>query len=90
MVTPEQTMSVACKYALQDLVELQMYLVAQPQQTPWPMCPRTRQDPRDTRKPHSNPIEACVVSELQDLGLIEASSSRTFIVSKSGQEFYKR
>ena len=89
-MVPEQTMSVACKDALQDLVELQMYLVAQPQQTPWPMCPRTRQNPLDTRKPHSNPIEVSVVWELRNLGLIEASSSRTFIVSKSGQEVYKR
>jgi hypothetical protein len=90
MVTPEQTMSVGCKDALQDLVELQMYLVAQTQQTPWPMCPRTRKSPLDTRKAHSNPIEVSVVWELLDLRFIEASSSRTFIVSKSGREFYER
>jgi hypothetical protein len=90
MVTPEQTMSVACKDALQDLVELQMYLVVQPQKTPWPMCPRTRTNPLDSRKAHSNPIEVSVVWELRDLGFIEASSSRTFIVSKSGREFCER
>jgi hypothetical protein len=89
MVTPEQ-MSVGCKAALQDLVELQMYLVAQTQQTPWPMCPRTRKNPLDTRKAHSNPVEVSVVWELLDLGFIEASSSRTFIVSNSGREFYER
>jgi hypothetical protein len=90
MVTPERTMSVACKDALQDLVELQMYLVAQPQQIPWPMCPRTRTNPLDTRKVHSSTVEVSVVWELQDLGFIEASSSHTFIVSKSGQEFHER
>ena len=90
MVTPEPPMSVACKEALQDLVELQMYLVAQPQQTAWPMCPRTRTSRLDTRKAHSNPVEVKVVWELRDLGFIEATSSQTFIVSKAGREFYER
>jgi len=90
MVMPEQTMSLACKDALQDMVELQLYLVAQSQQTPWPMCPRTPKDPLNIRKAHGNPVELSVVLELRDLGFIEASSSRTFIVSKSGREFFER
>lgn len=90
MVTPEPTMSIACQHALQDMVELQMYLVSQSQTAPWPMCPRTRQNPRDPRKPHSNSVEVSAVWELLDLGFIEASSSRTFIISKSGQKFYER
>jgi hypothetical protein len=89
MVTPEPTMSIACQHVLQDLVELQMYLLSQPQRAPWPMYPRTRQNPLDTRKPHSNPVEVSTVWELIDLGFIEAASSRTFIVSKSGRKFYE-
>lgn len=40
MVTPENTLSVAGQHALQDMVELQMYVVAQSQHKPWPMVPR--------------------------------------------------
>jgi hypothetical protein len=54
------------------------------------MYPRTRKHPLDTRKAHNNPVDVSVVWELRELGFIEASSSRTFIVTKSGQEFYDR
>jgi hypothetical protein len=90
MMTSEQTMSVACKDAIQDLVNLSMYLVAQPEQTPWPLCPRTVQNVLDSRKPHSNLIEVSVVWELQDLGFIEPTSNRTYIASKSGRKFCER
>jgi hypothetical protein len=90
MVTPEQTMSVACKDALQDMVELQMYLVAQSKKTPWLLCHRTLTNPALTNAPHSDSVDGSVVWELLDLGFIEHSSSCTFIVSKPGQEFYER
>ena len=91
MVTaPEITMSVAGQHALQDMVELQMYLVAQSQQTPWPMLPRGTKKLHDAKKPHSNLVEASAAKELVDQGFIEATSSRTFVVSKSGYQFYER
>lgn len=90
MVTPQNTMSVAGRRALQDMVKLQMYLVAQPQQTPWPLLPRRTKGPHEFREPHNNPIESSVGKELSDLGFIEATSTRTFVVSKSGHQFYER
>jgi len=90
MVTPESTISVAGQQALQDMVELQMYLVAQSQQTPWPMLPRRTNGPYKADRPYSNPVESRAVRELMDQRFIEATSNRTFIVSKSGLEFYER
>ena len=88
MVTPE-TMSVAAQHALQDMVELQMYLLSQAQHTPWPMLPRTRTNPFEVKKAHSTSVEVSAARELLDLGFIEASSNRTFVVSKPGYQFYK-
>ena len=90
MVTPENTMSVGGQHALQDMVELQMYLVAQSQQTPWPLLPRRTKGPHEVRKPHCKAVELSVVRELADLGFIETTSRRTYIVSKSGYQFYER
>jgi|ERR1017187_5652920 hypothetical protein len=90
MVTPENTMSVDGRHALQDMVELQMYLVAQSQQTPWPLLPRRTKGPHEVRKPFSNLVESSVVKELADLGFIETTSRQTFVVSKSGSQFYER
>ena len=90
MATPEKTMSVAGQHALQDMVELEMYLVAQSQQTPWPMLPRRTNRPYKADRPYSNPVESSAVKELMDQRFIEATSNRTFIVSKSGQQFYER
>ena len=90
MVTPANTISVAGQHALQDMVELQMYLVAQSQQTPWPMFPRLTKGPHKANRPYSNPVESSAVKELVDQGFIEATSSRTFVVSKSGHQFYER
>jgi len=87
MVTPE-TMSVAAQHALQDMVELQMYLLSQAQNTPWPMLPRTRTNPFEVKKAHSTSVEVSAARELLDLGFIEASSNRTFVVSKPGYQFY--
>jgi hypothetical protein len=83
-------MSAGGQQALQDMVELQMYLVAQAQQSPWPMCPRSAMRLPVTRMPYSNLVESSVAWELLDQGFIEATSSRTFIVSKSGYQFYQR
>src|ERR1700692_4555928 len=91
MVTaPEITMSVAGQHALQDMVELQMYLVAQPQQTPWPMLARRNKQRYGARKPYRNLVESSAARELLNRGFIEATSSRTVVVSKSGYEYYER
>jgi len=90
MVTAENMMSVGGQRALQDMVEMEMYLVSQSQQTPWPMLPRGTKKLHGAKKPHSNVVESSVAKELVDQGFIEATSSRTFVVSKSGHQFYQR
>jgi len=90
VVTPKNTMSVAGHHALQDMVELQMYLEVQSQNKPWPMLPRRIEGQHEARKPYSNPVESSAVMELLYQGFIEATSNRTFVVSKSGYQFYER
>jgi hypothetical protein len=90
MVTTENRMSTGGQRALQDMVEMEMYLVAQSQQTPWPMLPRGTRKLHEVKKPYSNLVEASAAKELVDQGFIEATSSRTFVVSKSGYQFYER
>ena len=82
-------MSAAAQHALEDMVAGQMYLLAQSQQTPWPMFPRTRTKAFETKKAHSTSVELSAVKELLDLGFIEATSNRTLVVSKSGCLFYQ-
>jgi hypothetical protein len=89
MGTLEKSVSVSGQHALQDMIELRMYLLAQPQQTPWPMFFRGGKEHRADREPHCNPIEPSAAWELLDLQLIEATSSRTFVVSKSGYQYYE-
>jgi hypothetical protein len=83
------TMSDNCYLALKDMVELCMYLVAQPQQRPWPMLPRTKDTVRGPRTPAHNPIEWSAANELLTLGFIQHTSSVTLVVSQSGRDFYK-
>lgn len=90
MVTPDNRMSLGGQHALQDMVELKMYLLAESQQTPWPILPRRPKKLCGTREPHGNVIESSVAKELVGWGLIEATSNRTFVVSKSGYQFYER
>src|SRR5260370_3579772 len=90
MVTPENMISVNGRHALQDMVELEMYLVAQAQQRPWPLVPRGPKALPIVREAFSNPVESGAANELVKLGFIEATSSQTFVVSKSGYEFYER
>jgi len=90
MVTPENTMSLASQHALEDMVEFEMYLLGQSQQTPWPMLPRGIRKLYRTREPYCNRVEWSAVNELLTEGFIEATSSRTFVVSKSGYQFYER
>jgi len=90
MVVPEKTLSVAGQHALQDMVELQTYLEVQSQNKPWPMLPRRTDGHLQTRNPYSNPVESSAVMELLYHGLIEATSNRTFVVSKAGIQFYER
>lgn len=91
MVTPENTVSVGAQHALQDMIELQMYLMAQARQTPWTMFPRRtkkRGKALEAKDLCGNMVEFEVAKELIGRGFIEASSSRTFVVSKSGHQFY--
>ena len=78
------------KNALVDMVELQMYLLIQPQRQPCPMLPRSTKPLLLEKMPHCNPIESSAAVELVHGGFIEHSSSRTCVVSKSGYEFYRR
>jgi hypothetical protein len=82
--------SVTGKNALQDMVELEMYLVAQSPQSPWSLLARRSKVPDETRLPYSNSVEASAVKELMDRRFVEATSSRTFVVSKSVYQFYER
>jgi hypothetical protein len=82
--------SVAAQHALQDMVELQMYLVAKSQQVPWPMLPRRSRKNHGARNPHTNSVTLSAANELLDRRFIEATSSQTFVVSKSGCQFYER
>jgi hypothetical protein len=90
MVTPKDTVSLAGQHALEDMVEFEMYLVGQPQHTPWPMLPRTTRKLYGVRELYCNPVEWSAVKELLIEGFIEPTSSRTFVVSKSGYQFYER
>ena len=90
MVTPENMISVAAQHALRDMVELEMYVVPQSQQTPWQMLPRRSKRPHDAREPYSNVVQSGVAKELVKQGFIETTSSRTFVVSKSGYQFYEQ
>jgi hypothetical protein len=90
MGTQKPILSVGGQHVLNDMVELQMYLVAQSQQAPWPMLPRTKRTIRGDRTPYRNPVEPGAAKELLDRGFIEPTSNRTFVVSKSGFEFYKQ
>ena len=78
------------RLVLRDMVEMQMYLVFQPQRKPWPMLPRRAKALVPGKTPHTNPIEAGAAEELVAGGFLEHSSTRTFVVSKSGHEFYQR
>lgn len=64
MVTPKNPMSVAGQHALQDMVELEMYLEVQSQNKPWPMVPRRTNKQKEDRKPSSNPVESSAMMEL--------------------------
>jgi hypothetical protein len=83
-------MSVGGQQALKDMIELEMYLVAQSQQTPWPLFPRSPKTRSGGRKPKCNPVESSAARELVERGFIEPTSNRTFVVSKTGFEFYKQ
>jgi hypothetical protein len=90
MVIPANRISVGGQHTLQDMVELQMYLMSQTQRKPWPLLPRCRKKAPDAREPYSNLVEWGIANELVNHGFIEATSSRTFVVSKSGHQFYER
>lgn len=74
--------------ALRDMVELQMYLVAQVYGKSWPLLPRNIKPLN--RGPHCDAVDFSVATELLDRGFIERTSSQTFVVSKSGCDFYLR
>ena len=89
--TIEHTMmSANGQHALSDMVELQMYLLAQPQQRPWPLLPRSTRPVLEGREPHRNPVESSAAKESVDGGFVEPTSNRTFVVSRSGYAFYEQ
>jgi hypothetical protein len=73
---------------LTDMIELQMYLVAQTHGKPWPLLSRSAK--AQSRTPLCKAVDLSIVEELVDRGFIEKTSSQTFVVSKSGCEFYLR
>jgi len=73
---------------LKDMIELQMYLVAQTHRRPWPLLSRNAKP--HSRKPVCEAVDLSIVEELVDRGFIENTSSTTYVVSKSGCEFYLR
>jgi hypothetical protein len=86
----QKTLSDDAQHAIADMVELDMYLSAQSQQTPWFMAPRTTKRSQKPGMPFSSWVESSIAMELLDRTLIEPTSSRTFVISKSGREFYER
>jgi hypothetical protein len=90
MIRPKNTMSLAGRHALEDMVELEMYLLAQPQQAAWPILSRRgSKNVSGARTPHSIAVESSAINELLDQRFIEPTSNRTFVVSKSGLRFYE-
>jgi hypothetical protein len=73
---------------LRDMVELQMYLEARTHGKPWPLLPRSTKPL--SREPSCKAVALSIVEDLVDRGFIENTSSQTFVVSKSGCEFYWR
>jgi hypothetical protein len=73
---------------LKDMIELQMYLVAQTHGKPWPLLSRSAKPL--SRGPCCKAVDVCIAEVLVDRGFIEKTSSHTFVVSKSGCEFYLR
>src|SRR5579872_4870404 len=59
----EPTLSHSSQQALTDMIELNLYLVAQPQQRPWPMMPRGKPGCGMGRLPYCNPIESASACE---------------------------
>ena len=89
-MTAENVTSVDGQHALQDMVELQMYLLFKSQRAPWHMLPRRARKLDGAKRPYGGLVESSAARELIDRGFIERSSSRTFVVSKSGYLFYER
>jgi hypothetical protein len=90
MVAPENMLSAGGHHALTDMVEFEMYLVSQPRQISWPMLSRRNKKLPEAKKACGNLVEWSVAMELLDQGLVEATSSRAFVVSKFGYQFYER
>ena len=86
MPTLQNAVSADAQHALQDMIELQMYLVVQSRETPWLMLPRRTKLGR--RAPDGKMVEFGVAKELFDRWFIEATSNRTYVVSESGHQFY--
>lgn len=90
MVTQEDSMSIDGRQAIKNMVESEMYLVAQPQQVPWPMLPRGVKKLKAIQRLNSSQVASGVARTLLDQGFIEATSCRTFVVSKVGHRFYEQ
>lgn len=88
MFTPLDQHASTVPDTLKDMIELQLYLVAQTQGKPWPLLARSAKP--QSRSPFCQAVNASIAEELVDRGFIEKTSSQTFVVSKSGCEFYLR
>jgi len=90
MDTLPNIMSSDGQHALQDMVDFEMYLVAQSRQTKWSLFPRGAKGRYEDNRPYSNLVDSDVARELIDRGFLEATSNLTFVVSKSGYQLYGR
>jgi hypothetical protein len=87
---PEGPISDKAKDALTDMIESQLYLLAQPHLKAWPMASRMTKTASNSRESNRHSVESSAAKELVDLGLVEQSSRVTYVVSKSGLAFYNR
>jgi hypothetical protein len=87
VVTPE--MSIIAQHALEDMVDGELYLSARSQPQPWQLFPRTCKTSFDNGERRSTVVDLNTVTELLDLGFLEGTSNRTFVVSKAGHCFYR-
>jgi hypothetical protein len=72
------------------MIELEMYLVAQPEDNPWPIVPRSLWKTSGATGPFSKFVSTLVAKELVAAGFIQPTSPTIFVVSQFGRRFYER
>jgi uncharacterized iron-regulated membrane protein len=85
-------MSNEAQYCLMDMIELAMYLERFNGEMPWAIRRRgtyaLQKPARKTLLPGT--VSSATARALLQLGLIEQASGDTFVVSKTGQEYYEQ